>query len=120
MVTITCSCFPVTEDEIKHGLLTADNPSNTTLCYERDLHGLTDDRKNIKVAKFIDLTENQEPDSEAQELLSELRTRKVPASLGEDRLVSYTVPWKQRPLEESTDIDHVTYLEEFADRSVPT
>ena len=108
----------MTEDEIKHGLLTVNDPSSATLCYERNLEGVANDSENIKVGKFIDLDENLKLDEEAQQLLDELKTVKVPSTLGKERISSYTVPWKNQPLEESDDSEHLKYLEEFADKFI--
>ena len=118
---MTDASFAVTEQEIQRGILNASNVADRVLCYARNLEDLRRylDKQNTR--RFIDTVEQEEQvrlDAEAQQRLSDLKVNKIPRSLGGSTARSYDVKWLGVNLEDSEDVEHRRYLQEFSQQFV--
>jgi hypothetical protein len=89
--------YQVTENEIQKGVL--DNPDNAdkTLCFQREIEDM---HENIGqdarlAARFIDLDSADQVDNEAQILLDELKTKKIPDVIPATNMFKYKVKWSK-------------------------
>ncbi|KAI6228770.1 hypothetical protein M3Y99_01185600 [Aphelenchoides fujianensis] len=99
----------VTEREVIHGILQANNPNEHCLCYVRQIKNININQTST-ASKFIDIVHKQ-INQEAQKLLSVLRDERVPEVLRTQNIRRSTVEWAGR---EGMDVRiHADYLKEF-------
>ncbi|XP_013421183.1 NACHT and WD repeat domain-containing protein 2 [Lingula anatina] len=101
----------VTEREIQHGLLLAENVEEHCLAYIRNI-------KNVNIAllrfasKFVDIAARS-VDNEAQKYLNALRDEKIPKKLPASNIARFEVEWSGK---EGIDKEaHAEYLKEFCE-----
>lgn len=99
----------MTEREVINGLLTVPNRKNHCIAYIRTIQKIN--MANIKqVSKFVDLL-NGEVDTEAQELLGNLRDTRVPEKIVVPNIIKYKIDWSDDG--GLNAVDHFDYLQEF-------
>lgn len=104
--------WSVTEQEVVRGILDANNNTQHTLCFIREI-------KNINThliqyaSRFIDMNySTRKVDEEAQIMLNELRDIKVPNKLQSTNIVKYDIEWID---DEGISLrEHNKYLDEFS------
>ena len=107
--------FPVTEDELVHGLLQDSSPNDHCLCYYHDLTGITDHLSDLSVGRHCDVTNMSEQcmvDSNAQELLRDLKDTKIPQVLDKSNIKEYSIPWRPGGVDPEGNA-HASYLFTF-------
>ena len=83
--------FPVTEYEIKRGMLKSKEASNTSLCFIRHISNLEENAKQKRAHKYLDMSDAEAGtiDREAQHLLHLLQNEKIPQILRDERNIEY-------------------------------
>ncbi|RHY39734.1 hypothetical protein DYB34_004388 [Aphanomyces astaci] len=98
----------VTECEITHGLLHADDPTTAAFVYHRVISDIDPDHE--KANMYVDMRGHGQVDDDAQTLLATLRATKVkPMQMLGSK--DYIVPWGPEILPET----HASYLADFCD-----
>ncbi|CAH1783942.1 unnamed protein product [Owenia fusiformis] len=100
----------VTEQEIVSGLLEAEDVNTNVLCYIREFDNIN--INHTKAVRFVDLTEEWEPDGEAQYFLAELKDTKIPDILSNKNITTNLVDWQPIGIDENHE-KHVKYLEKL-------
>ncbi|CAF3962519.1 unnamed protein product [Rotaria sordida] len=106
----------VTEKEILHGILSASDANQQTLCFLREIENIHDHITDSKASKFIDLqySNDGQPkvDSEAENLLNNLKHKRIPSVLQSSNIYSYKVHWTPMGINRK---DHIEYITRFND-----
>lgn len=104
----------VTEKEIINGLLSAPNANQRTLCFLREIDNIHNHLSDSKASKYIDLlpSNDDQPmiDHEAEQLLTRLKTTRIPNVLESKNIFSYKVPWTSNGINRH---DHADYIRQF-------
>ncbi|KAL3867039.1 hypothetical protein ACJMK2_044276 [Sinanodonta woodiana] len=112
----------VTEDEIKLGMFECPESVNEKcLCFIRNIESLKDKIDHNRAGKFIDLSVSPlvnsgkpaELDTEAQDLLSYLRDKKIPEVLDKQNIVRLSTKWSEK--DGINKDDNKEYIAEFMD-----
>ena len=94
----------VTEYEIQKGMLnaTATDASLNCLCFIRSIVNLKEHLSEPKARQYLDLTDGDELDDEAQSMLAVLQSEKVPKVLTDERCIEgFEVDWRVSHVERS-------------------
>ncbi|XP_066274641.1 NACHT domain- and WD repeat-containing protein 1-like isoform X1 [Branchiostoma lanceolatum] len=102
----------ITELEIEEGLLKSTTPNQQCLWFRRSISGLDGDNTKKKdqskmAAKFIDLHESGEINSEAQALLQLLGEKRIPSKLARDNIHNYQTSWGKNGFEPKEKEEYV-------------
>ncbi|UJR24207.1 hypothetical protein I4U23_027173 [Adineta vaga] len=104
----------ITEKEIVEGILTASDANQRTLCFLREIENIHDHLSDSKVSKYIDMNYSTDGkpivDSEAENLLNNLKYSRIPNRLQSSNIFSYKVHWTSNGINRE---DHSTYIDQF-------
>lgn len=111
--------FLATEKEIYNGILKLENPNKSALCFIRDIENIEEHLSDRKAERFIDLKTDHKTgqkilDTEAKQLLNELKEKKIPDKLNKDtNIFYYKVKWANNGI----DADSLQpYLKSFGEK----
>lgn len=106
--------FPVTEEEIREGIINDKNPANHCLAFIRDIDHIN--LQHPKAWRFQELI-GQESDArintETQELLNHVRNDLIPTTLPEENIHMFKTVWTDN--DGINENDNQEYLQEFCD-----
>lgn len=107
--------FPVTEDEIRRGIINTPSPSKHCFWFKRVILDLTANIDAKNAGKFIDKTwgEIASVDENAQKLLSTLREKDLPRVLPSENIMTYDVKWTEQGVDPSVSPEHAQYIEKL-------
>lgn len=105
----------VTEDEIDHGIFKITNPNASCLCYTRSLSNLSSNLTDDSALQYIDVNSSKMLDVEAQELLHDLKWRKLPEALDPSNVHHYTLQWVPGGISESNN-EHAQYMTQLCEQ----
>jgi len=102
---------PVTEREVRRGIINARDPDKHCLAYIRQLENM--DMTSVRVVRnFVDMVDRS-VDTEAEYLLTILRDDLLPTRLPPENVVRFTVDWTG---DQGLGVDtHADYLQQFCE-----
>ncbi|CAF4737356.1 unnamed protein product, partial [Rotaria sp. Silwood1] len=106
----------ITEKEIVKGILTTSDANQRTLCFLREIENIHEHLFDSKISKYIDMCHSRTGeliiDSEAENLLQNLKKSRIPSKLQSSNIFSYQVHWTSNGINRH---DHATYIAQFND-----
>ena len=105
----------VTEDEIHNGILKANAPNKHCLWFRRNIENLSKVATSSKnIARFYTDFVEDSIDTDAAELLQELKENHIEKTLDTERIVSYDVKWvADKGIDPRSCPDHKKYIEQL-------
>ena len=83
--------FKVTENEIKLGILDAENTQNNAVYFERKLLNVENITDKTILSKYFDLDENGHIDKKSEKLLEDLKRSKIRNKLPSSNIFEFEV-----------------------------
>ena len=105
----------VTEDEIHNGILYASAPNKHCIWFRRNIEDLLDVANNCKntARLYTDFVEDA-IDTDAAQLLQELKENRIEKTLDAERIVSYDVKWAaENGIDPKSSPQHKKYIEKL-------
>ena len=105
----------VTEDEIYNGILNANAPNKHCIWFRRNIEDLLDVANNCKntARLYTDFVEDA-IDTDAAQLLQELKENRIEQTLDAERIVSYDVKWvTEKGIDPKSCPEHKKYIEQL-------
>ena len=105
---------PVTEDEIRRGIISASSPTETHCCwFKRVIVDLHEHVESPNASKFVDKTwgPNAGIDEAAQALLGSLRETELPQALPSNMVFHYDVKWTENGIDPESSVEHAQYID---------
>ncbi|CAF3112951.1 unnamed protein product [Rotaria sp. Silwood2] len=106
----------ITEKEIVKGILTTPDANQRTLYFLREIEDIREHLFDSKISKYIDMYHSKTGeliiDSEAENLLQNLKYSRIPSKLQSSNVFSYKVHWTPNGINRH---DHATYIAQFND-----
>ena len=102
----------MTEDEIHNGILKANAPNEHCLWFRRNINNLSEVANNSKnISRFyIDFAGNS-VDTEATELLKDLKANHIQKTLDAERIINYDVKWEaEKGIDPTGCPEHEKYI----------
>lgn len=108
--------FLVTEDEIRRGIVTVSTPEKHCFWFKRVITDLIQNADDREARKFVDKSYDNTHsviDESAQNLLTRLREKDLPAALPASNVMQYNVKWTSEGISPDTSAEHAEYLEKL-------
>ena len=111
-------CSAVTEDEIISGIFNDPDPNSHCLCYVREMEGVHEHLSDKIAGRYVDVCSSDTGaaviDAEAQALLRDLKSEKIPSHLNSANMRSYSLTWlPHQGGIQPENIGHAQYLDRF-------